>query len=121
MLSSSHTCPLQSYFSQQLTSHDECIGPASFHDMRAVLAYAPNTSSEQAIMEAFRKSVSCPDDPVKKVSASRSFYSLFRQPLQTPECADQFACLGNPACSSHLCKTLHFHPGLPLPILHETL
>lgn len=72
------------------------------HDMRAVVAFAPNGSAESAIMAAFMRSVSCPDDPSKKLHYSDSFYELFRQPLATPECADQLQCLSNPQCSSHL-------------------
>lgn len=83
-----------------------CAGPAAGHDMRAVIAYAPNTSSEQAIMSAFMRSVACPDDPSKKLSYSDSFYTLFRQPLDTPECADQMKCLADAACSSHLGDSL---------------
>jgi len=58
-------------------------------------------------MAAFARSVACPLDPSKKARYSNSFYEYFRQTLPTPECAEQGACLSNPACSAHL-------PGLPL-------
>lgn len=61
-------------------------------------------------MNSFAQALACPADPFKREQASGSFYSLFRPTLPAAGCAEQAACLRQPACWEHILKG----PSAPL-------
>ena len=77
-------------------------GPAAAHGFRATLLYAPNDSSTAEFVEDFAHALACPVDPSKREQLSGTFYSLFRPMIPAAQCAEQAACMQQPACWQHL-------------------
>ena len=77
-------------------------GPAAAHGFRASLLYAPDDRSTADFVEDFARTLACPADPSKRTQQSGSFYSLFRPLIAAPECAEQEACMRQPACWQHV-------------------
>ena len=77
-------------------------GPAARHGFRAKILYASAGSSTDEFIGDLARELACPAEPSQKGASSGSFYSLFRPLVPAPECAEQAACLQQPACWQHI-------------------